>query len=197
MEICPNLLASIHVFNFMKIEKGTFLISEPFIKDPAFGRTVILIVEKNESGCIGFVLNHELNVAVSEILEHIPLSHKLYQGGPVSHNSLHFLYRGKQPVKHAVKVLPGLYWGGDFKEMTERVKNGSIEKENLRFYIGYSGWDAGQLEEEIENNTWIVTQADIEGVFEQTADKLWKQRMQALGGTFAMLANSPVDPQLN
>lgn len=181
----------------MEPGKGKLLISEPFIKDPAFGRSVILLVEKNELGTVGFVLNHKLNVTVADVVETIQVQNKLYQGGPVAHDSLHFLYRGHNPLSRSVKVMNGLYWGGDFKELSEKLGNGDILPESIRFYIGYSGWEPGQLESEMEDKTWIVAPADIKSVFDLSEEKLWKQTMKSLGGEYALLANSPLDPKLN
>ena len=181
----------------LKPEKGRLLISEPFITDPAFGRSVILLVEKNEMGTVGFVLNYKLNVSVADVLDVLPLKNSLYQGGPVAHDSLHFLYRGNAPLKHSVKVMQGLYWGGDIDELIKKVNNGEIPDHNLRFFIGYSGWESGQLESELYHKTWIIAPADLKSVFELSAEKLWKQSMKALGGEYALLANSPIDPKLN
>ncbi len=181
----------------IKPDKGKLLISEPFIRDPAFGRSVILVVEKNEMGTVGFVLNYKLNVSVADVLDVLPLKNTLYQGGPVAHDSLHFLYRGNKPLKHSVKVMQGLYWGGDIEELIDKVNTGEILHDSLRFFIGYSGWESGQLESEMNDNTWIVAPADIRSVFELSAEKLWKQSMKALGGEYALLANSPLDPKLN
>ena len=181
----------------MEPGKGKLLISEPFINDPAFGRSVILLVEKNELGTIGFVLNHKMNVSVAEVVETIHIKNELYQGGPVDHDSLHFIYHGDKPLSKSIKVMNQLYWGGDFAELSEKLPNGDILPENIRFYIGYSGWEPGQLEYEIDEQTWMVAPADIKSVFELSADNLWKHSMKSLGGDYALLANSPIDPQLN
>jgi len=181
----------------IKTEKGNLLISEPFINDPAFGRSVILLVEKNELGTVGFVLNYKLQMKVSDVLESISLSSSLYQGGPVAHDSLHFILRTNQPLKGSINVMPGLYWGGDFKELIEKVNTHEILEDNLRFFIGYSGWEPGQLELELDEKTWIVAMADIKTVFELSADNLWRLSMKSLGGEYAMMANSPLDPKLN
>ena len=181
----------------MQPERGKFLISEPFIKDPAFGRSVILLVEKNELGTVGFVLNHKLNMTVSEVIDTLPINNTIYQGGPVAHDSLHFLYKGNKPVRNSLKIMPGLYWGGDFNELASKIESGEIISEQLRFFIGYSGWDPGQLESEIDENTWIIAQADIKSIFNLSDEKLWNQTMKSLGGEYALLANSPLDPQLN
>jgi putative transcriptional regulator len=177
--------------------KGDLLISEPFIKDPTFGRTVILIVEKNNLGTVGFVINQKLTLSVSEIIDSLPIANTLYSGGPVAHDSLHFIYKGENPVEGSIKVLDNLYWGGNFDELIIKVQLGLIEPENLRFFIGYSGWDVGQLEQEISDKTWIVAKADIKSIFNPQPATLWKQSMKALGKDYAILANSPIDPKLN
>ncbi|MCB9251384.1 MAG: YqgE/AlgH family protein [Flavobacteriales bacterium] len=180
-----------------EIKKGKLLISEPFIKDPTFERSVILIVEKNTLGTVGFVLNQVLDLKLVDVLESMPLNNILSNGGPVDHNTLHFLLRGSEPISGSVTVIPGLQWGGDFEELMEKVNLGMILPEDLRFFIGYSGWEPGQLEMEMKHHTWITADASLKTVFESQHDKLWKYSMKSLGGEYAMLANSPLDPQMN
>ncbi len=177
--------------------RGKLLISEPFIQDPSFERSVILLVEKNQLGTIGFILNQQLNILVKDVMDKLALPQAIYQGGPVALDSLHFLYHGSKPIHNSLSVIKGLYWGGDFKELVIKIDKGEILPENIRFYLGYSGWDCGQLEAEIERKTWLVAPAHIDSVFNLDATKLWKQTMQSLGGEFALLANSPLNPNLN
>jgi len=181
----------------VQVNKGTLLISEPFIKDPAFGRSVILLVEKNNLGTVGFVLNQKLKLVVSDVLESLTINNNLFNGGPVAHDSLHFILRSNQSLTGSTIVMPGLFWGGDFNELIEKVNSGIISADDLRFFIGYSGWEPGQLESELEYNTWAIAQADLKTVFEKSADKLWNQSMKSLGGKYALMANSPRDPKLN
>lgn len=179
------------------VVKGSLLISEPFIKDPAFGRSVILIVEKNNLGTVGFVLNQQLDLTLADVLQSFPLMNRLYTGGPVAHDSLHFLLKRDAPLQGSVEVLPDLYWGGDFDELMEKVNEGTIHPDSIRFFIGYSGWEPGQLEDELQNKTWMVTKGDVKTVFELSVEKLWKLSMKSLGGAYALYANSPLDPQYN
>ena len=181
----------------IKPAKGTLLISEPFMRDPTFLRTVILLVEKNKLGTVGFVLNQKLKMSVSEVLENTAMVNVLFNGGPVARDTLHFLFRGEHPVKDAMPVIPGLYWGGDFNELIEKVNAGNISPQDIRFFVGYSGWEPGQLEAELEDNTWVVAEADVKTVFGMEEQKLWKNSMKSLGGEYALLANSPIDPKLN
>ncbi len=181
----------------LRPSRGTLLISEPFIQDPSFERSVILLVEKNQMGSIGFILNQQLNIKIKDVLHHIALQQTIYKGGPVALDSLHFLYHGSKPIHNSLKVIDGLYWGGDINELTNIIANGDLLPENIRFYLGYSGWDSGQLEAEIEQKTWVVASASVDCVFNLDAKKLWKKTMQSLGGEFALLANSPLDPNLN
>jgi len=181
----------------IEARKGTLLVSEPFLKDPVFGRSVVLIVEKNKLGTVGFVLNQKLDYTLADIQINLPLMNKLYKGGPVAHDSLHFLLKSNHSVSGSVSVLPGLFWGGDFDELSAKVQNGEIAAEDLRFFIGYSGWEPGQLEFELNEKAWVVAKADIKTVFEQSVEKLWKQSMKSLGGDYALMANSPIDPKLN
>ena len=179
------------------INKGMLLVSEPFLGDPEFERSVILIVEKNESGTIGFVLNYELEVMVGEVLEAVSFDKCLYKGGPVCLDSLFFVYKSEIPLKKSLIVSDGYYWGGDIEELTERIIDGSIDYNSIRFFVGYSGWEPGQLEMELKHKAWNVLNYELDIIFEKNPENMWRILMKSMGGKYAMMADSPIDPQLN
>ena len=178
--------------------KGMLLISEPFLEDPNFDRTVILLCEHNEQGSFGFVVNKSANLTLKEVVE-ISESNdqQLYIGGPVEHNTLHFIHRFPS-LDNAVEIVNGIYWGGDFDQLLSLLDTGQATEEDVKFFVGYSGWDTEQLGEEVKLNSWIVSDIkDPDLLFLQEEDKLWKKVLDGLGGKFSIYSNYPSDPRLN
>lgn len=184
--------------NDLTPQKGRLLISEPFLPDPNFERTVVLLCEHNEDGSFGFVLNKVSAVNLDDIIEDVNnFSEPVHIGGPVQQDTLHFIH--KAPYLEGGQDLGnGLYWGGNFEQLMILIDSKQIDPEDFKFFVGYSGWSEGQLEEELEANSWIVTpQASADIVFEQDLDQLWKRVLKGLGGRYDVYSNYPTDPRLN
>ncbi|MBS1489685.1 MAG: YqgE/AlgH family protein [Bacteroidetes bacterium] len=184
--------------NHLQPQAGRLLISEPYLADPNFDRTIILLCEHNDDGTIGFVLNRPTESTVGSLvsdLSHVENSACL--GGPVQQDTLHYLHRHPD-VAGAVKVADGIFWGGDFEDIIDKLKTGQANQDDIKFFLGYSGWSYGQLEEEIKTNSWIVSdRVSEELIFETEFDLMWRATLKAMGGRFSMYSNYPVDPTLN
>lgn len=179
--------------------KGKVLISEPFLLDPTFKRSVILITEHEDAGSVGYVLNQRTDLAVNMLIDRLSMvNNSAYQGGPVELDSLHYLHAYPE-VSGCVKVMDGVYWSGDFDEVCEGLLTGKMTQKNFCFLVGYSGWSAGQLKDELAQKSWIVGDLDASYIFDQNIpdDELWKIALRNQGGTDALLANAPDDPLLN
>ncbi len=179
-------------------EKGSLLISEPFLPDPNFERTVVLMCDHNDEGSFGFVLNKPSEVMMHELLEDFGnYDQRVFVGGPVQHDTLHFIHRSKD-LEGGTELTPGLYWGGNFEQVQSLLTNGQLTGDDIRFFVGYSGWSSGQLEKELSMDSWIVTPpAAAEIIFDSAVDELWKHVLKQLGGRFQMYSNYPTDPRLN
>ena len=178
---------------------GTLLVAPPLSDDANFRRTVVLLCEHGSEGSFGLILNRPLALQLSEVLEG-PFGYDatLSLGGPVEPNTLHFLHRfADGRVPGAVALPGGVYWGGDFEAVQALVRGGDASAEDLRFFLGYAGWAAGQLDAEIELDGWILTQADALAVFAEDPEKLWRDVLRRMGGEYALLANFPDDPRMN
>ena len=137
---------------------GRLLISEPYLPDPNFERSVVLMCDHNESGSFGFVMNKKSPLKLAEVVEDMSgLEADLYIGGPVQQDTLHYIFRGEDLLEDAVEIAEGLYWGGDYEQLKDMISMNRIDPADFRFFVGYSGWGQGQLEEEIESNSWIVS----------------------------------------
>ncbi len=180
------------------MNKGSFLIAEPFLNDPNFERSVIFLCEHSESGSLGFVVNYETNLFLGDVLEeNIYEDIPLFLGGPVEKNTLHFLHKRPELISGSTKVGNGIYWGGDFEEAKRELNSFTLKPEDIRFFVGYSGWSAGQLDEEMNQKTWITTPADATFLFSTPVKGFWREVLKRMGGEYRSIAHYPTDPSLN
>jgi putative transcriptional regulator len=182
----------------MKPQKGDLLISEPFLPDPNFERTVVLLCEHNEEGSFGFVLNKPSLIKVEEVLDaEVDFKQQLFVGGPVQHDTLHFIHRSAE-LAEKIEINNNLFWGGNFEQLMVLIDTKQIKREDFKFFLGYSGWSEGQLMDELEQNSWIVFPgASAEQVFDIDPEDLWKGILNEMGGKYKMFSNYPIDPRLN
>lgn len=182
----------------MELNKGILLLSDPFLKDPNFIRTAVLICDHNEEGDIGFILNKKTDQILGDVVEIADgLTLPVFEGGPVEQQTLHFIHRRPDIITEGIEISTGIYWGGDFDVAIAALHNKEITDAQIRFFIGYSGWSAGQLQEEVEEKSWIITTPDVGISFSLEAEQIWKRSMQQLGGEYVQMTNYPIDPQLN
>ncbi|GAB3223277.1 YqgE/AlgH family protein [Hymenobacter seoulensis] len=186
-----------------RLRPGSLLISQPFLGDPNFERTVVLLCShSDEEGSFGLVLNRPASLQLGDVLElpggqtlpaaHVPLG----IGGPVQADTLHYLHM--QPdLPQAVDLGHDVYWGGDFRQLLEQLISGRTEPDTIRLYVGYSGWTAGQLAEEVRENVWIVHPNAADKVFTLDTDAFWQSILREKGGRYRVLSNYPTDPRLN
>lgn len=184
--------------NKLKPEKGRLLISEPYLADPNFERTVVLLCEHSEEGSFGFVVNKPSIIKIGEVMEDIRnVDERVFVGGPVQQDTLHFLHRNTD-IEKAVKIRDEIYWGGDFETLVTQLDTAAIRPSDVRFYLGYSGWASGQLESELQEDSWIVCDfVTDELLFDTDPTVVWKKALGNMGGRFSVYSNYPVDPRLN
>ena len=177
---------------------GILLIADPFLKDPNFLRTVILLCEHREEGSFGFVLNKQIEQTLGELITDLEgFQMPVYYGGPVQMNTIHFLHQYPDLIPDSCKINNNIYWGGNFETVTALIKNNSIDLNKIKFFVGYSGWGDGQLTNELKEKSWLTVSATHSLVFNTQHDDIWKGSLQLLGGDYEMMINFPIDPQLN
>ncbi|MBC5620618.1 MULTISPECIES: YqgE/AlgH family protein [Butyricimonas] len=180
-----------------RVEVGKVLIAEPFLEGKYFNRSVVYIVEHDDSGSVGFVLNKPLPYTASELVKELDgVYFPVYIGGPVERNQLYYIHR-RNDIPDSVRIADGIYWGGDFKAVTEMLQAGKILQEEIRFFAGYSGWTETQLDNELKENSWMVGTISADVLFTVPNSGLWEQVMSSLGGKHKLWANFPEDPILN
>jgi len=172
------------------IRSGQVLLSEPFMLDPNFKRSVVLVVDHTEDeGTVGFVLNKETDFELSELVEDIEdFPAKVFAGGPVATTTLHYLHNVGDLLEESVKVSNGIYWGGDFTSLKFLIDQKLILPENIRFFLGYSGWTSGQLKTELEERSWIISEMDPNYLFKNKIDQLWKDMLKEKGEHFGAIS---------
>jgi putative transcriptional regulator len=177
---------------------GILLISDPFLKDPNFMRTVVFLCEHQEQGSFGFVLNRKYENTIDELIPELE-GHKisLFYGGPVQMDTIHFLHQYPDEIPGGQEVMKGIFWGGDFDKVIEMIKNKEISENKIRFFIGYSGWSDGQLQNELTEKSWLTVKATRKIVFHHNYKEIWKDSLKQLGGEYEIMINFPIDPQLN
>lgn len=178
---------------------GALLLSEPFLPDDNFKRTVVLLCEHDvDEGSFGFVVNRPLGVKVHEAVEDFPpFDANLHLGGPVENNTLHYLHRLGDKLPDSIEVVDGLWWGGSYEVLQILIENKEVAPADIRLFVGYSGWSPGQLEEELVEKSWIVTQGTAQHIFQTEVDALWKKVLQQMGGQYQIMSNFPESPLLN
>jgi putative transcriptional regulator len=178
---------------------GSLLISEPFLNDPNFKRSVVLMAEHGIEGTLGFILNQPSQFLLKDLVPDLwEANYPIFIGGPVEIDTIHFVHRCYDKLNSGEEIANGIYWGGNFETLKILVNNNSIEPHEVKFFLGYSGWGEEQLDEEINANTWIVSdkyQQDV--VFSHDEEELWRTVIINLGPKYAHVSNFPIDPSLN
>jgi len=182
-----------------KLQKGHLLIAEPsIIGDLSFNRSVILLADHNDEGSVGFIMNKPLKYTIKDLVSEVEANFKIYNGGPVEQDNLYFIHNVPDLITNSVEISSGIFWGGDFELTKDLINDGKIKKENIRFFLGYTGWDAKQLENEMQSNSWIVTENLYRNkIIGKSTTDFWKEKILELGGDYIIWSNAPENPLLN
>jgi len=178
--------------------KGKILISEPFLPDTFFNRTIVYLADHNEEGSVGFILNKKLEIKVCDAISGFEgWQEYLSMGGPVAPDTLHYLHRMGDMIPKSVWVDDNIFWGGDIDYIREMIKNGELNTSQIRFFLGYSGWSAGQLERELKENSWVIARVESDIVLNDKINNSWKKVLRSLNSKYRMWADFPESPDMN
>ena len=185
--------------NSLEPKQGKILISEPLMNDFHFGRSVILLIDHEETeGSFGIIINKKLEVNVNHIVDEVPdFEATVYLGGPVADNQLFFIHTLGDLIPESFPIIDGLYWGGDHETMATLIHTGIANEDNIRFYLGYSGWETGQLVSELVRNTWLISDITKEQFLNIPAEKMWQTFVDQMGNQYEMWKRFPKDFQDN
>jgi putative transcriptional regulator len=178
--------------------KGRILISEPFLPDTFFNRSIVYLTDHSSQGSVGFILNKKLDLQVSAAIEGFESwDENLSLGGPVAPDTLHYLHNLGDLIPKSVLVEGNIFWGGDIDSIRELIKTGKINKSQIRFFLGYSGWSAGQLERELKENSWVIAKVNSNIVLNNSGDDIWKKVLRGFKNKYKMWADFPDSPEMN
>lgn len=182
----------------MKIQAGQILLAEPFMLDPNFRRSAVAVCEHTDEGSLGFILNKPIEMKLNDLMSNFPeFDCPVYYGGPVATDTIHFMHNKGDLLEGSQSVTEGVWWGGEFQKLIFLVESELIKPENIRFYIGYSGWSGGQLNEELDSGSWVIAESDANYVFKSKHHELWEQIMNDKGEHYTVISQMPNTNILN
>ncbi len=183
----------------LKPQKGKLLIAEPTLTgDVSFNRSVVLLAEHSEHGSVGFILNKPLEYNINDLVNEIEIPFPVFNGGPVEQDNLYFIHKVPHLIPNSIEISDGIFWGGDFENLIDLINKAIISKEDIRFFLGYSGWSSLQLELELTSKSWIVVTNDYQSeIIHKSSNAFWKEKIMELGGDYLLWSNSPENPSLN
>ncbi len=183
--------------NNIKPSQGKVLVSEPFTNDYYFKRSVVLLAEHNDEGSYGMVFNKPLYINLNELIKDFPkFDAPLYLGGPVKTDSLFYIHKFPE-VTDSIKIDEGLYWGGDIDIIKELIATKRLNRNNIRFFVGYAGWSPKQLDEELKIHSWLVTRIKTDILLQESPATIWNTVVLDMGGDYSHWVNFPVNPSMN
>ena len=184
--------------NHVPPKQGNILIAEPFLSGSYFNRSIIILATCNKDGAVGFILNKKVDFPVEDLFVDFPdFDSEIYIGGPVGTDSIYFIHTLGNLIPESIHIKDNLYWGGDFDTLKTHIKLGLVDHSQVRFFLGYSGWEAGQLEEEIKENSWLVAETSETDLMSIDENEMWAKSVRAMGGKYTMWENFPENPSLN
>lgn len=183
-------------YNNIVPARGKILISQPFLQDGCFKRSVVLLTEYSPEGAVGFVLNKPLAVTIADLMEDFPSGEsKLSIGGPVNTDTLHYLHTMNN-IPDAIEVVKGIYWGGQIDVIRKLLSLSIMQPNDIRFFLGYAGWGVGQLDEELKQNSWLVGDIRASQIIHPTGN-MWEESVHGMGDQYKMWSIFPENPSLN
>jgi putative transcriptional regulator len=121
----------------------------------------------------------------------------LSMGGPVAPDTLHYLHKLGDQIPNSVWVDENIFWGGDIDYIRDLIKQHNISRSQIRFFLGYSGWTAGQLERELNENSWVIAKVKTDIVLTDPLENTWKRVLRSLNNKYRMWADFPDSPDMN
>jgi putative transcriptional regulator len=179
-------------------EKGKILISEPFLPDTFFNRSIVYLTDHSPQGSVGFILNKKLDLDMSSAVAGFDSwSEKINMGGPVSPDTLHYIHGLGEQIPESIPVADNIWWGGDIDTIRKLIATRKIQPSQIRFFLGYSGWSAGQLERELKEDSWIIARVKSDIIMNNRGDDTWKTVLRSFRNKYRIWADFPDSPEMN
>jgi len=178
--------------------KGKILISEPFLPDTFFSRSIVYLTDHSPEGSVGFILNKKIDLTLSNAISGFDgWNEKLNMGGPVAPDTIHYLHNMGDMIPGSVFVEDNIFWGGNIDSIRDLVAARSLTSVQIRFFLGYSGWSAGQLERELKEDSWVIARVKPEIVMNNRGEDTWKRVPRSLNNKYRIWADFPDSPEMN
>ena len=183
--------------NNIKPSRGKILIAEPFTNDYYFKRSVVLLADHNNEGSYGMIFNKPLFINLNELIKDFPkIDAPLYLGGPIKTDSLFYIHKFPE-IRNCIKINDELYWGGDLSNVKNLITTNKLNRNNIRFFVGYAGWSPKQLDDELRERSWVVARVKTNILLEEPSDTIWNKIVLNMGNDYAHWVNFPVNPLMN
>ena len=180
------------------IKAGDILIAKPFLQDGHFKRSVIYMCEHNKEGSLGFIINKSHGMVLRDIFPHLKNGNfPLFEGGPMSPNQLFYTHTLGLKLSDSQHIIDDVYWGGNFFELSQMIENDEVNANQVRFYIGYSGWGEDQLNQEVENDMWFTKNAQYIDLLRLAPQELWGEELIKINPSYKVFSDYSYDPSLN
>ena len=199
----PNLDSTLFKINLPTShpQPGVLLVAEPFLREDHFNHAVITLVEyARRKSAMGLVLNKPTGYTLGEAIDRIndDVDTPIYCGGPVACDRLFYLHSLGNELPNSRKLSDDLFIGGDFDSVKAYVNMGLPTEGLIRFFVGYSGWDPGQLEEEIRTHVWAVAPRPANSeILREDGDSFWYHIVRTMGTPYRNWLYHPLNPQFN
>ena len=181
--------------------KGSLLVARPTVEDLFFGRTVIAMMHHDHEGSMGLILNALTSYTLNEVVDGLTLCEEVpvYLGGPVNMDLVFYMHNlGPEVIPDAEQIAEGLYLGGEFDAVKQYLNSGEPVVNHFRFFVGYSGWDAGQLSSEIARHDWVVLDdKDADWMINHPTGNMWEDVVSSFGDRYRLWKNWPDSPSEN
>jgi putative transcriptional regulator len=164
----------------------------------SFNRAVILLADHNALGSVGFILNKPLDYNLKDLIDGTDSDFTVYNGGPVEQDNLYFIHKSPDLIPNSIEISNGIFWGGDFDVVLDLINTDQISEDDIRFFLGYSGWAEQQLDDELESKAWVVTENIYDkDIIAKSCQSFWRDKMLELGGNYSIWSNAPENPSYN
>ena len=186
-------------FFIMQSLKGKILVATPdLLSDHIFSQAVIYIIEHIDAGAMGFIINKPLNLNLRDNVKNTTTKYLVWDGGPVHKENIFFLHnRPDLPIVNDIIDRDlNIYLGSNRPEDFKLIFSNIINPENIKFFLGYSGWDSEQLDREIKEKAWFVY-PNLINIFDANTKNLWKKLIVEINPKNIIWKNAPQDPSLN
>jgi putative transcriptional regulator len=179
-------------------EKGKILISEPFLPDTYFNRSIVYLTDHTDEGSVGFILNKTIDLKLSSAVTGFEgWDEDLNMGGPVAPDTLHYIHTLGELIPGSVHIDENIWWGGNIDSIRDLIKHDRIRKNQIRFFLGYSGWSAGQLDRELKEDSWVIAKVRSDIIMHNKGVDTWKRVLRSFKNKYRIWADFPDSPEMN